>query len=55
MMYACENGFSFLEKFPNSPAAGPFKVIVNGLISATQDLLLKAENSSSNSPIADVP
>lgn len=37
MMYACENGFSFLEKFPNSPAAGPFTAIVDGLIRATED------------------
>ena len=37
MMYACENGFSFLEKFPLSPAAGPFSAIVDGLIAATPD------------------
>ena len=36
MMYACENGLSFLEKFPNSPAAGPFSLIVDKLIAATE-------------------
>ena len=36
MMYACENGLSFLEKYPNSPAAGPFSLIVDKLIAATE-------------------
>ena len=36
MMYACENGFSFLEKFPDSPAAAPFSAIVDKLIAATE-------------------
>jgi Flp pilus assembly CpaE family ATPase len=36
MMYACENGFSFLEKFPNSPASGPFSAIVDKLIASTE-------------------
>lgn len=36
MMYACENGFSFLEKFPNSPASGPFSAIVDKLIASAE-------------------
>ena len=36
MMYACENGLSFLEKFPDSPAAAPFSAIVDKLMAATE-------------------
>jgi MinD-like ATPase involved in chromosome partitioning or flagellar assembly len=36
MMFACENGFSFLEKFPNSPASGPFSAIVDKLIASAE-------------------
>jgi hypothetical protein len=38
MMYACEKGVSFLENFPNSPAADPFTDIVDKLIQATIDI-----------------
>lgn len=36
MMYACENGLSFLEKFPDSPAAAPFSAIVDKLMAVTE-------------------
>ena len=36
MMYACENGLSFLEKFPESPAAAPFSAIVDKLLAVTE-------------------
>ena len=45
MMYACENGLSFLEKYPNSPAAGPFSLIVDKLVAATETAASKAKET----------
>ena len=45
MMYACENGLSFLEKYPNSPAAGPFSLIVDKLVAATETAAGKAKET----------
>ena len=45
MMYACENGLSFLEKYPNSPAAGPFSLIVDKLVAATDTAASKAKET----------
>lgn len=39
MMYACENGISFLEKFPNSSASKAFSDIVDKLILSTPDVI----------------
>lgn len=38
MMYACEEGKSFLELYPTSAAAGPFAEIVKKIMAATPDI-----------------
>ena len=56
MMYACENGFSFLEKFPNSPAAGPFSAIVDLLIKGTPDIVTGSTSTTAgvNASVSDI-
>lgn len=45
MMYSCENGFSFLDKFPNSPATKPFSSIVDKVIDITKNDISKSGES----------
>ena len=37
MMRACEEGYSFLQLFPNSVASAPFASIVNKILTATNE------------------
>ena len=38
MMKACEDGYSFLELYPDSMAAADFKAIIDKVVAATPDL-----------------
>jgi Flp pilus assembly CpaE family ATPase len=42
MMYSCENGFSFLDQFPNSPATKPFSSIIDKVIDVTKNEISKS-------------
>jgi Flp pilus assembly CpaE family ATPase len=39
MMKACEDGYSFLELYPDSMAADAFKTIIQKIILATPDII----------------
>jgi Flp pilus assembly CpaE family ATPase len=38
MMKACEDGYSFLELYPDSMAAADFKAIIDKVVAATPDV-----------------
>ena len=56
LMHSCENGLGFLQTFPHSPAAAPFRTVVQKVLEATEAAAAEAAAAAkAGSGAASVP
>jgi hypothetical protein len=55
LMHSCENGLGFLQTFPHSPAAAPFRTVVQKVLEATEAAAAEAAAAKDGSGAAAVP